>query len=296
MAISTQVTAGGANARTLALLQNASFEIVGSHLPRELAQAGLPAGVDVFIPYLPTTKVSDLIDAAAAVRRAGFNPIPHVAARNLRDEADLYALAAGLVRTAAVTRVLVIAGDLAAPRGGFADSLAVLKAGVLQRLGIRSVGLAGHPEGSPIASVDEALAGLTHKLAFCRGNGIDPWVVTQFCFEAAPIVAFVERLRQRAPACPVRIGIAGRASPAKLLTFALRCGIGASLRALQKQGVGRVGHLIGDGSPGFLLRELGAAFGGGDYGVDGIHLFSFGATRETAAWVGAQIAELEPAA
>jgi methylenetetrahydrofolate reductase (NADPH) len=259
-------------------------------------QAGLPAGAEVFVPCLPSDTLNDLIEAATAVRRAGFNPVPHIAARHLRDEAELSMLAAGLVGKAAVTRVLVIAGDLAGPRGRFADSLAVLKAGVLQRLGIRSIGLAGHPEGSPIASADEALAALTHKLAFCRGNGIDPWVVTQFCFEAAPIAAFVERLRQRAPACPVRIGVAGRASPATLLKFALRCGIGASLRALQKQGVGRVGHLIGDGSPGFLLHEIGAALAGRDHGVEGVHLFSFGATRETVAWVGAQIAELGAAA
>jgi methylenetetrahydrofolate reductase (NADPH) len=140
------------------------------------------------------------------------------------------------------------------------------------------------------------MAALTRKLAFCRGNGLDPWVVTQFCFEAAPILAFVKTLRERAPACPVRIGIAGRARPATLLKFALRCGIGASMMALQKQGVGRVRHLVGDGSPGFLVHELGAALAGGDHGVQGLHLFSFGATRETVAWLATEIAELEAAA
>ena len=50
---------------------------------------------------------------------------------------------------AGVDEVLIIGGGVDQPVGAFDNSLQVLETGLLQKHGIRRVGVAGHPEGSP---------------------------------------------------------------------------------------------------------------------------------------------------
>ena len=69
------------------------------------------------ITFLPGDNYRHNVETAAALRRAGFNPVPHIAAREMpsREALDDF-----LVRPrgeADVRRLVLIAGDVAAPRG-----------------------------------------------------------------------------------------------------------------------------------------------------------------------------------
>ena len=73
---------------------------------------------------------------------------------------------------------------------------------------------------------------LLAKLELVRAAGLDAWLVTQFCFEAAPILRLLERLRALGLREPLRVGLAGPADRRTLWKYALHCGIGNSIRAL----------------------------------------------------------------
>ena len=79
--------------------------------------------------------------------------------------------------------------------------------------------------------------------------------MTQFCFESAPILEWIGELDARGIDLPVIVGLAGPATPATLTKFALRCGIGNSMRALRGQ-IGRFGRLLTDTGPDDVMRGL----------------------------------------
>jgi hypothetical protein len=61
-------------------------------------------------------------------------------------------------------------------------------------------------------------------------------IATQFAFEAGPIIDWVNRLAMpRAWRLPVHIGVAGPAKLQTLIKFAVACGVGPSLKVLQKR-------------------------------------------------------------
>ena len=83
----------------------------------------VPAGSDIYIAWLPETKWPHLVDLAAHVRKAGFNPVPHVAAQRLKGADDVENYLCALKAEAGVTRVLLIAGETDHKVPGFKSSL-----------------------------------------------------------------------------------------------------------------------------------------------------------------------------
>jgi methylenetetrahydrofolate reductase (NADPH) len=276
----------------------------GSGLPQLLAQASIevtsresriaeslgrhfPAGMDVHVTFLPGDVPRTAEDACIQLRRAGYNPVPHVPARNFAGRTALERHLARLAEEAHVSRVLVIAGDAARPRGAFAASLDVLQTGLLEKYDIRSVLLAGYPESHPAIADGVLDSALTEKVACAREHGLQSEIVTQFCFEAEPVLNWLARIRTLGIDVPVRIGVAGPAGAATLLKFGMRCGIGNSLRALRRTGT-RIGTLMGDTTPDQLLSALAAGLSERDLGpIAGTHLYMFGGARKTSEWLSA---------
>lgn len=278
------VASSAANAgRVRELLAAASIELS----PRdELAGEGLrdlfPPRSTVFISHPPSADYSGIVAACARLRKAGFVPVPHIAARrlaSLEDAEDFLRRAAG---EADVEDVLLIGGDPDWPAGPFRDSLTLLIGGILECHGIERVRFAGYPEGHPHISAKALDAALDAKLALAKERGLAASVVTQFGFEPAPIERWIAGLRSRGVNCPVRVGIAGPARVVTLAKFAVRCGIGSSLRALAR-GHTAFARILTEAAPDTLIDALAA--GEADAGrIDGLHIFTFGGAARTATW------------
>ena len=68
------------------LLRRASIEIAaGRAHALEALRGTFAPGSEVFVNFLPGGDYRPLIATAAALRRGGFEPVPHVAARNLEN-------------------------------------------------------------------------------------------------------------------------------------------------------------------------------------------------------------------
>ena len=263
--------------------------------PRELHRAGevaalLPANTCVYLPSLPGLPLSRTLQAVAALRAAGLDPVPHVAARRIpgRDELRGFLKEAGAVH--GVHRVLLIGGDEPAPKGPYADSLEVLESGVLREFGIREIGVAGYPEGHPRIPASTLVSAFERKVRLAREQGLGLYVVTQFSFAPARVAEYCATLARNAPGVPVYVGVAGPTDAAALARYAQRCGVSVSLRALRTLGAG-IAKLVTNTDPREQLLALARYCGGREASnVVGAHLYSFGGAVRTAAWMRAQLA------
>src|SRR5690554_4490483 len=105
------------------LLTRASIEVAaGSRTALAHLREYFDPGTEVFVNFLPGGDWRPVADTAMALHRAGFVPVPHIAARSVADAAELEAFLSRLAE-AHVTRVLLIAGDQQRPAGPYASSL-----------------------------------------------------------------------------------------------------------------------------------------------------------------------------
>jgi methylenetetrahydrofolate reductase (NADPH) len=267
-----------------ALLSSASVEVSSrGHQLSELRDHFSP-GTDVTITFLPGDNYRHNIETAVALRRAGFNPVPHIAAREMPSREALDDFLARARGEADVARILLIAGDVAAAKGPFKSSFDVRTSGLIEARGIARVSVAGHPEGHPYLGMDATFGALEAWRDWGQQTKIRVDVVTQFCFESAPILGWIGELDVRGIALPVIVGLAGPATPATLTKFALRCGIGNSIRSLRSQ-IGRFGRLLTDTRPDEVMRGLESAPGEATASIAGFHLFPFGGLRKAAEWL-----------
>ena len=132
------------------LLQDFSLEITTKDTPKlEEAAHLIPAGTKVSVTFLPNESFDDRIRAARVIKELGLFPVPHISARRLQSAAELEGFLDRLAVLSCTTQVFVVAGDPSSAEGPYADSLAVIKSGLLEKYGARHVGIAGYPEGHP---------------------------------------------------------------------------------------------------------------------------------------------------
>ncbi|MGH7047866.1 MAG: hypothetical protein ACREE2_15920 [Stellaceae bacterium] len=277
-------SSAGLRQRVASLVAASSIEIS----PRdELSGDGLRAlfapGTTVFVNHPGSVTHHDIVAACARLQRAGFAPVPHIAARRLASFTQAGDFVRRIVGEAGIRRALIIAGDPDRAVGPFADTLDLLASGVVDGQGLGEIVFAGHPEGHPRLDHQALDAALRAKLAFCAQRGLKASLITQFGFEPAPIRRWIEGVRAQGIVCPIRVGVAGPASIATLAKFAVRCGIGASLRALGR-GHAAFARILAEASPQTLIDALVAEECPGPT-IDGLHVFTFGGVRRTAEWL-----------
>lgn len=240
------------------------------------ALAGIvPPATPIYFSAVPTITRQEVTAAAALLRKAGLEPIIHIAARRLAGAADLQELLSGLRGAADVRRLLVIGGDVDTP-GAFADALAVIQKGRLRETGIEEIGIGAYPEGHPRIPAGRLESALDEKIAAATAQGLRVHIVSQFSFSPERILAWLRQVRAGGIGQPIRIGMAGPTSVPALLRYARRCGVAASLRGLVS---GVASGLVGHVGPDRIIGTLSAA---SDLGEVAPHYFSFGGTLETA--------------
>ena len=247
----------------------------------------LNPGTTVNVTFLPGSDPMDTVTTAERLYHEGMNPVPHLAARSLRDTEQLDTLLAAYTTRCGVNEVLVIGGGVDQPVGAFSDSTQVLDTGLIQRYGIQNVGVAGHPEGSPDISQSKIAKALAAKNALAKRDGLNMYIETQFCFEADIVLAWERDVREAGNTLPIRIGVPGPATIKTLFRFAQISGIGPSMRFVSKQ-ARNVAKLMTVQSPHLLLADLAAGMAADpDCLIQHFHFYPFGGFAKTAAYASA---------
>ncbi len=261
-----------------------SLEASAKGIPALTAAAPriLPAST-ISIPYLAREDNEARLAAARAVRRLGFEPMPHISARRIASLAELESFVKRAAAEAGVERCFVIAGDPSTPTGPFADSSSLIETGVLERAGIKVVGVGGHPEGHPIMSTSDRWDVLERKCRSIEQRGMAPLIVTQFAFDADIVLTWLKALRERGIEHPVRVGVPGPAGVAVLARYAALCGVSACASMWSKYGVS-IGKLFGTAGPDLFVDRLAAGLTEA-HGKVSLHFFPFGGIAQSVRWI-----------
>ncbi|MCU1566447.1 MAG: methylenetetrahydrofolate reductase [Pseudarthrobacter sp.] len=288
----TKITHATNRAASLQLMKDFSLEMTGKDIPSLIeARPLIPLGTRVNVTFLGNEDLEMRVAAAKAVRELGFVPVPHLSARRLKSQEQLEEFLGRLQEVGAAGHLFVVGGDPAQPEGPFDDSLTVINSGILQKYGVREVGIAGYPEGHPDISKDRLWGALEDKYAELQGQGLDTVIVTQFAFDSDPVAEWIDNVRAKGIDAPIRVGTPGPAGVKRLLGFARRFGIGANAMIVKKYGFSLT-NLMGVAGPDNFVNDLASVLaehstghGPGLPGQIGLHFYTFGGLAETAKWV-----------
>ena len=274
------------NTQVTELLTNGSIELTGKYRHQiDQVRDLLPFGTDIYLSALPNRPLASNLDCIAAIRTAGFNPVPHIAARHIRSGNELRQFLDIVIQEHDVRKILLIGGDLSDPLGPYSDALALLKDGILMDAGICEIGIAGYPEGHPRIAGDIIQQSICDKIQAAREQGLGIFLLTQFSFAPGRIVDYCAKLARSIPGIPVYVGMAGPTSPVSLLSYARICGVSASLRALTGLGF-KAARLVTRTEPDEQLTVLARYCAGRENcNVLGVHVFSFGGFVESVKWM-----------
>jgi len=248
----------------------------------------LPAGTRIYIAHIEGAPIEDMVATARRIAGEGFPVMPHFAARGIRSRAVLAEWISMYRGEAGVDQALLLGGGHDAPVGDFDSSMALMETGLFD--GFRRLHVAGHPEGNRDIDPDDSdrrvMEALRWKQAFADRTDAEFAIATQFLFEAAPAIAWAERLTEEGIRMPVHIGIAGPAKLSTTIRFAMTCGIGPSLRVLQRRAAD-ISKLVLPFEPTEILQDLAVHKAAHpNFNVEQVHFFPLGGIAKTAEFAG----------
>jgi len=248
----------------------------------------LPGGTRVYIAHIDGTPIEDMVATAKRLAADGFAVMPHFPARIIKDAATLTDWIARYQGEAGVDQALLLAGGIDKPQGDFHSSMQLLENGAFDRAGFKRLHVAGHPEGNrdidPRGGMKNVEDALHWKQRFSETTDASMALATQFAFEAKPIIAWADNLKSAGIDLPIHIGIAGPAKLQTLIKFAVACGVGPSLKVLQKRAKD-VTKLLMPFEPTEVIAELAAHKAAHpDFNITNVHFFPLGGIKTNANW------------
>jgi methylenetetrahydrofolate reductase (NADPH) len=272
------------------ILHGYSIEVI----PRTAAKVErfadlLPPGTRVYIAHIADTPIADMVATARRLRDEGYPAMPHIPARIIKDAVALEDWIRRYRNEAGVDQALLIAGSIASPAGDFHSSIQLLETGLFDKYGFQRLHVAGHPEGNrdidpdgTTARVDEALI---WKQRFSERTDAKMAIVTQFFFDARPVIAWAERLQTLGVTLPIHVGVTGPTKLQTLLKYAVTCGVGPSIAVLQKRALDLT-RLLVPYEPTEVLAQLAAYKETHPKSrIEQVHVFPLGGIKASAVWV-----------
>ena len=272
-----------------AFLQGYSIEVMPRTAEKiENFRDLLPAGTRVYIAQLEGTPIEDMVATAKRLAAEGYNVMPHFPARIIKDQPMLEDWIARYQGEANVTQALLLAGGVDAPHGQYHSSLQLLESGLFDKAGFNRLHVAGHPEGNkdidPDGTSVNVDAALSWKQLFSERTDAKMALATQFAFEAGPIIDWANAVKAAGVDIPIHIGIAGPAKLQTLIKFAIACGVGPSLKVLQKRAMD-VTKLLLPYEPTHVISQLAAHKAENpDFNISHVHFFPLGGIKTNANW------------
>ena len=272
-----------------AFLKGYSIEVMPRTAEKvEDFRALLAPGTRVYIAHIEGTPIEEMVATAKRLADDGYPVMPHFPARIIKDAATLADWIARYQGEAGVDQALLLAGGVAKPHGDFDSSMQLMETGLFDKAGFKRLHVAGHPEGNkdidPNGGMKNVEDALRWKQAFSERTDAKMALATQFAFDADPIIKWVDDLSAAGIKLPVHIGIAGPAKLQTLIKFAIACGVGPSLKVLQKRAMD-VSKLLLPYEPTEVLTKLAAHKAKNpEFNIEQVHFFPLGGIKTNATW------------
>jgi methylenetetrahydrofolate reductase (NADPH) len=262
--------------------------------PRALAKIDnlsdvLPSGTRVYIAHIEGTPLEEMVQAAKKIHDAGFKSMPHFPARLIKDKDTLEDWISRYQNEADVDEALLIAGGSNKPYGIFDSSIQLIETGLFDETGFKRLHVAGHPEGNKDIDPNGLRLNVNNALSwkneFAKRTDAHMALTTQFCFESSVVVDWMSEIEAIGIDIPVHIGIAGPAKLQTLMRYAIECGVGASMKVLQKRAKD-ITKLLLPYKPNQILQELSEIkLSNPKFNIEQVHFFPLGGVKRVTDWI-----------
>ena len=249
----------------------------------------LPKGTRVYIAHIEGTPIDEMVATAKKIYDDGFVAMPHFPARIIQNSNTLDEWIKRYRNEANVEEALVIAGGANKPYGDFDSSIQLIETGLFDRNEFKRIHVAGHPEGNkdidPDGSNKNVSGALSWKNEFSKRTDASIALATQFCFESEPVIKLINSIKEEGIDIPVHIGIAGPAKLQTLIKYSVECGVGASIKVLQKRAKD-ITKLLKPYKPDTVLKEL-ALYKNENpsFNIEQVHFFPLGGIKQVTEYV-----------
>ena len=249
----------------------------------------LPKGTRVYIAHIEGTPIDEMVATAKKIYDDGFVAMPHFPARIIQNSNTLDEWIKRYRNEANVEEALVIAGGANKPYGDFDSSIQLIETGLFDRNEFKRIHVAGHPEGNkdidPDGSNKNVSGALSWKNEFSKRTDASIALATQFCLESEPVIKWINSIKEEGIDIPVHIGIAGPAKLQTLIKYSVECGVGASIKVLQKRAKD-ITKLLKPYKPDTVLKEL-ALYKNENpsFNIEQVHFFPLGGIKQVTEYV-----------
>ena len=249
----------------------------------------LPANTRIYIAHIEGTPFDEMLTTAKKITNEGFIPMPHFPARIIEDKDMLESWLSQYSGEANVKEALLIAGGSKEPAGEYDSSIQIIETELFDKYSFKRLHVAGHPEGNKDIDKDSTNTNVNKALSwkneYAKRTDAQIAIATQFCFDSGAIIHWANSLIDMNIDLPVHIGIAGPAKLQTLIRYSIECGVGASMKVLQKRAKD-ITKLLLPYEPTSVISELAEYKSQNpNFNIEKVHFFPLGGTKTTANWV-----------
>ena len=249
----------------------------------------IPSGTLVYIAHIEGTPINDMVETAKKINDQGFCAMPHFPARIIKDKNVLEDWISRYKNEANVSNALLIAGGANKPYGEYDSSIQLIESELFDKADFSNLHIAGHPEGSididPDGSTTNVDQALSWKNEFSKRTDANMAITTQFSFDANSVISWANNIKEAGIDIPVHIGIAGPAKLQTLLRYSIECGVGASIKIIQKRAKDLTKLLL-PYKPTNIITEL-ATYKANNpsFNIEKVHFFPLGGIKQVSDFV-----------
>ena len=249
----------------------------------------IPSGTLVYIAHIEGTPIDEMVETAKKINDQGFCAMPHFPARIIKDKNVLEDWISRYKNEANVSNALLIAGGANKPYGEYDSSIQLIESELFDKADFNNLHIAGHPEGSmdidPDGSTTNVDQALSWKNEFSKRTDANMAITTQFSFDASSVISWANNIKEAGIDIPVHIGIAGPAKLQTLLRYSIECGVGASIKIIQKRAMDLTKLLL-PYKPTNIITEL-ATYKSNNpsFNIEKVHFFPLGGIKQVSDFV-----------
>ena len=249
----------------------------------------IPSGTLVYIAHIEGTQIDEMVETAKKINDQGFCAMPHFPARIIKDKNVLEDWISRYKNEANVSNALLIAGGANKPYGEYDSSIQLIESELFDKADFNNLHIAGHPEGSmdidPDGSTTNVNQALSWKNEFSKRTDANMAITTQFSFDASSVISWANNIKEAGIDIPVHIGIAGPAKLQTLLRYSIECGVGASIKIIQKRAKDLTKLLL-PYKPTNIITEL-ATYKANNpsFNIEKVHFFPLGGIKQVSDFV-----------
>ena len=249
----------------------------------------IPSGTLIYIAHIEGTPIDEMVKTAKKINEQGYATMPHFPARIIKDKKTLKDWISKYQNEANVKSALLLGGGVNKPYGEYDSSIQLIESELFDLAGFEKLYIAGHPEGNKDIDQDGSTKNIDQALLwkneYKNRTDADMAITTQFCFDSKTVINWANDIKNKGVDIPIHIGIAGPAKLQTLLRYSIECGVGASIKILQKRALDLTKLLL-PYKPTNILSELAKyKFNNPEFNIEKVHFFPLGGVKQVSKFV-----------